>query len=252
MKTPLLSKVQFNKIKPLLPSLRGAHRLDDRLIISGILWVLWHGLPWRQTPEMYGKWNTVYERFRRWSKKGIFEFIFHKLGMKLKKKNQAMLDSTYAKVHRTAASLKYDKQPRKIGRTHGGITTKIHLLCNEDQMPLDFIITEGQVSDIKMASIIVKRNLGRMKFLIADKAYDSDNFREYLAQMKISACIPPKSNRKNPASYDQELYKTRHTIENLFAKLKDWRGLAMRYCRCSHIYTSTVALALITTFFIVH
>lgn len=237
-----------------MPDALGPRRLNDLVVISGILWVIWHGIPWRQLPEIYGKWNTVYARFRRWSKKGVFHRIFQVLGMKLKKRNIAMLDSTHTKAHRTASSLRYDGHPRLIGRSRGGITTKIHLLCNSERQPLDFSITEGQHSDIKAAPELIASNANRMKFFVADKAYDydADNLRENLTSLKISACIPPKSNRKFKPHYSQSLYKKRHVIENMFAKLKDWRGVAMRYCRCAHTYTSFVSLALIFTFLVVH
>lgn len=242
MKTPFLSKRQFNKIKPLLPVRHAGRRHDDLVVISGILWVIRHSIPWRQLPEIYGKWNTVYRRFLLWSKAGIFERILRALSMKLKKRHTAMIDSTYVKGHRTAASLRADPAPGQTGRSRGGITTKIHLLCNEEGKPPDFLITPGNSSDIKMAPVLILANQNRMKILIADKAYDSDAFRDLLRSDRVQGCIPPKSTRKNPQPYDRQLYGTRHVIENMFARLKDWRGVATRYCRCAHTASSFVHL----------
>ena len=82
-----------------------------------------------------------------------------------------------------------------------------------------------------------------MKYLLADKAYDSNKIRALLSSNKVDACIPPKANRKEDIPYDKELYKKRHVIENMFGRLKDWRGVAMRYCRCAHTYRSFVCIA---------
>ena len=88
-----------------------------------------------------------------------------------------------------------------------------------------------------------------MKCLIAEKAYGSKRYRMSLASRKIEACIPPKSNAKNPGPYDRQLYRKRHVIENLFAKLKDWKGIAFRGNRCAHSFRSFVALAVVFIFF---
>lgn len=241
--------MEFIKIKRFLPAARRDVRLDDLLILSGIIFVIKNGLPWRQCPEIYGKWNTVYTRFHRWSKKGIFEHLLECQRGKLRKHNIAMIDSTFIKAHRTSASMRSDKKPREIGRSKGGLTSKIHLLCTSDYKPLDFILTEGQVSDIKAAPELVRRNLGYMNTLLGDKAYDSNSLRDILADNKIQACIPSKENRKVQIPYDEELYKKRHVIENMFSKIKDWRGVAMRYNRCAHTCRSFISISLIFLFF---
>ena len=160
-----------------------------------------------------------------------------------------MIDSTFAKAHRTAASLLYDGQPRQIGRSRGGLTTKIHVLCDKNRKPIDFCITSGEIHDIKVAYDLVKSNRHRMKTLMADKAYDSDTMRQILADNNIEACIPSSSRRKIPIPFNQALYGQRHHIENLFAVLKDWRSIAMRYCRNAHTFHSFVAIALLCSFF---
>ena len=73
----------------------------------------------------------------------------------------------------------------------------------------------------------------RIEALIADKGYDSDWFREALADLKITPCIPGRANRKAPIPYDADLYKQRNRIERMFGRLKDWRRIATRYDRCA-------------------
>lgn len=246
METPLISKRQFNKIRRILPSRKHKKRLDDRLVISAILLVVKHGLPWRYIPEFYGNWKSIYSKFRRWSKAGIIQQIFESFAGKLPKRCVAMIDSTFAKASRTASSMKADDEPRELGRSRGGITTKIHLLCNEQGLPMDFLLSAGNVSDVKIAPTLVARN--KMKTLLADKAYDSNSFRKQLKEQHIAACIPAKSNRKVPIEHDKELYKKRHTIENMFGRIKDMLGIAFRTNRCAHTFHSFVSLALITLF----
>ncbi len=86
--------------------------------------------------------------------------------------------------------------------------------------------------------------------LIGDRGYDSDHFRAALNKRGIKVCIPPTKNRKQPLGYDKALYKWRHKIENMFAKLKDWRRIAMRYDRCAHTFFSAICLAATVLFYL--
>ena len=79
--------------------------------------------------------------------------------------------------------------------------------------------------------------------VIADKAYDTDLIRESLADREIITTIPPTSNRKIQYEYDKESYKTRHMVENFFVDLKQWRGVATRYCKLAETYIGFVNLA---------
>ncbi|MBS1078495.1 transposase [Gluconobacter kondonii] len=84
---------------------------------------------------------------------------------------------------------------------------------------------------------------GETEEVIGDRGYESNRIRLSLAECNITACIPPKKNRKSKPSYNWHLYKKRHLIENMFAKLKDWRRVATRYDRCAHICMSAIHIA---------
>lgn len=86
--------------------------------------------------------------------------------------------------------------------------------------------------------------------LLADRAYDARWFRQALAERGIEACIPPHRSRKIQHAYDRQLYKLRHKIENMFARLKDWRRIHTRYDRCAEIFLSAITIAAIFIFWI--
>lgn len=101
-----LTDAQFERLKPLLPNkARGVKRVDDRRVISGIVHVIRNGLMWRDAPTQYGPAKTLYNRFVRWSRAGIFNGIFAVLAAKSEASDVVMIDATHLKAHRTAASL---------------------------------------------------------------------------------------------------------------------------------------------------
>jgi putative transposase len=100
----LLSEAQMRRIEPYFPLSHGIARVDDRRVLSGILYVIRNGLRWRDAPREYGPHKTIYNRFIRWSRLGVFNRIFVELS-KGGGSDQLMIDATHLKVHRTAASL---------------------------------------------------------------------------------------------------------------------------------------------------
>jgi putative transposase len=100
-----LSEAQMRRIEPYFPRSHGVPRVDDRRILSGIIFVIRNGLRWRDAPGEYGPHKTIYNRFVRWSRMGVFNRIFAGLAAKGGKSDQLMIDATHLKAHRTAASL---------------------------------------------------------------------------------------------------------------------------------------------------
>jgi putative transposase len=118
-----LTKAQLKRIEPFFPRTRGIPHLDDRRVVSGIVHVIRNGLRWRDAPAVYGPHKTLYNRFVRWSRMGIFDRIFANLAAESGPPDSVMIDSTHLKAHRTAASLlKREIHPvssaaRKAGQT---------------------------------------------------------------------------------------------------------------------------------------
>ncbi len=101
----LLSAAQMARIFPYFPLAHGVPRVDDRRVVSGIVYVIKHGLQWKDAPREYGPPKTLYNRFIRWSRLGVFDRIFAALAGEGPKPERIMIDSTHLKAHRTAASL---------------------------------------------------------------------------------------------------------------------------------------------------
>jgi putative transposase len=95
------------------------------------------------------------------------------------------------------------------------------------------LLTEGQVSDHRSAALMLPK-LPPQKVPIADRGYDSARFRAERARRGIAACIPSTRFRKHPIPHDGALYRQRHRIETMFARVKDWRSIATRDDRCTH------------------
>lgn len=100
-----LSTAQMKRIKPYFPLSHGVARVSDRRVLSGIIFVIKNGLRWRDAPRRYGPHKTIYNRFIRWSRLGVFNRIFAELAGKAGDPERIMIDATHLKAHRTAASL---------------------------------------------------------------------------------------------------------------------------------------------------
>lgn len=102
---PMLSAAQMRRLRPHFPVSRGLQRVDDRRVISGIIYVIRYGLQWKDAPSGHGPPKTLYNRFMRWSRLGVFARIFAALAVQPGVPDELMIDSTHLKAHRTAASL---------------------------------------------------------------------------------------------------------------------------------------------------
>jgi transposase len=129
-----------------------------------------------------------------------------------------------------------------IGRSRGGLSTKIHTLVDALGNPVGFHLTGGQAHDLVGAHHLLPDM--EADTLIADKAFDADKrVIEPLSAVGKTTVIPPKSNRKEPRTFDRDLYKARHLIENFFARLKQFRAIATRYDKTARNFLAAVYFA---------
>jgi transposase len=129
------------------------------------------------------------------------------------------------------------------------LNSKLHAVCDEAGKPIILLLSEGQMSDHRGARLLAD-TLPPASALIADRGYDSNWFRKALTDKGVEPCIPSTKSRKLPIAYDKTLYRQRHKIENMFAKLKDWRRIATRYDRCAHTFFSAICIAAAVAFYL--
>jgi transposase len=233
---------QWDRIKDLLPGRIGhvgANARNNRLFIDAVLYRYRTGIPWRDLPERFGTYKNVQRRFSRWAQKGIWAHLLSLLTEDADEE-YVMIDSTLVRAHQHssgAAGGQPDEQA--IGRSRGGLTTKIHARTDALGNPTGFLVTPGQVHDLVGADhLLAEVEAGAV---LADKAYDADDrVVQPLEHAGIQVVIPPRSRRKSARNYDRDLYKARHLIENFFCKLKHFRGIATRYDKLSRNFLAAI------------
>ena len=146
-----LSDAQWQRIEPYLPTdVRGVERQDDRRIISGIIHVLKSGCRWSDCPEAYGPATTIYNRFARWARRGIWENLFRELAGSGRSTDTQMINSTHVKAHRSAAG---GKGPSARGERN----TKIHGLADAKGRLIAILLTGGEAHDCPVAERLIRR-----------------------------------------------------------------------------------------------
>ena len=189
-----LTEFEWKTIKPLLPNKpRGVPRVDDRRVLNGIFWILRSGSPWADLPERYGPPTMVYNRFNRWRKARIWDKLMDAI-IEAHDGNVQMIDSSIVRVHQQAAAQKKQPGDACIGRSRGGLTTKLHLRVIGNGLPVQIELSPGQMNDQPMAELLLN-DLPAGAEVIADKGYDADWIRDLIEDQGCTPHIPPKSNR---------------------------------------------------------
>jgi transposase len=128
-----------------------------------------------------------------------------------------------------------------MGRSRGGLTSKIHALVDAEGRPVTLRLTGGQIADCTEADALI-HGLGEGDILFADKGYDSNAIRAKTAERKAWANIPPKANRKSFFSFSRWVYRQRNLVERFFNKIKQFRGIATRYDKRPENYLAAVKI----------
>jgi transposase len=209
---------------------RGATGKDTRRFVEGVFWILRTGAPWRDLPAWFGRWNSIYRRFLRWSYGGIWARVMRVFNHTRGRGNGVgFLDSTSIRVHQHAAANRSTRKTRRMGRSRGGMTSKLHAVVTTDWRLVAHCLTPGQASDVSSAPRLLRRIGRHCSVLVADRAYDSDAWIGALQEHGVRAVIPPRRHRRCQRAYSHQLYGLRHRVENYFARLKHMRRMATRY-----------------------
>jgi len=151
-------------------------------------------------------------------------------------------DGSYVRAHQHASGARRGKE-RAIGLSRGGFTTKIHMCADAHGNPINFEITGGQIHDSQVAPQLIEL-VEEAEHFIADKAYDSDLIRDKAIKSGMKPIIPRRNNSSKPNRlFDRYLYKMRHLVENLFARLKHFRSIATRFEKLARNFKSFVYIA---------
>jgi transposase len=156
------------------------------------------------------------------------------------------IDSTHVKVHRCGLNPVGGREAQAIGKTKGGWNTKVHAAVNQRGRPVSLLLSAGNDADISHAADLTD-NLGAGT-VVADKGYDSDEFRIWLFENDANPCIPAKSNRIDPLPYSKRTYRKRHLVENCFESIKTFRRVATRYDKLAETFFGWVMIAVAIKF----
>ena len=237
-----LSDEQFLKLQPLLPTdTRGKARVDDRRVISGIIHVLKSGGRWVDAPEVYGPRKTLYNRFVRWSQKGVWIGIFDTLSQTGGPVLEVMIDSTAVRAHRGAHGSKGGSSPCP-GPSSWWSGNKNPRPERQQGTPNRLHLTGANVSDFAGAEVLLPL-VPANGVLHGDKGYDSDRIRRTVEARGTPPNIPPRKTRKWKNCFSPYLYKGRNVIERMFGRLKEFRRIATRYDRNARNFLSSLCLA---------
>jgi transposase len=208
------------------------------------------GIQWRDLPERFGRWNSVFKRFNLWSKKGVLQKWFQSISSD-NDPEWLFIDGSIVKAHQDSSGAA-SSSDEAIGKSRGGSSTKIHLAVDSGGLPVYFEISGGQINDIVHAQSLVSA-APKSCSVTADKGYDSDNFRAFIKANGSIANIPRKENSKTGNGHmDWCLYKYRHLVENAFLRIKRYRGIATRYDKLARNYANNVALAFVIMWLPMH
>jgi transposase len=145
-----------------------------------------------------------------------------------------MIDTSFVRVHQHGACVTRNRL-QSMGRSRGGLTSKFHALVDTNGLPIRLALTAGEAHDNRLAAKLLSC-LKSGTMLLADRGYDADWIRAFIAKRGAWASIPPRCNRSEPICFSPYLYRARNLVERFFNKIKHCRLVATRYDKLAANY----------------
>ena len=207
--------------------------------VNGIFWVLRSGAPSRDLPDIFGPYTTCYNRFVRWRRAGVWGKIMNALAG-ARDAAVPMIDTSIVRVHQHGALLTRNRS-QSMGRSRGGLTSKIHAVVDTNGLPVRLALTAGEAHDNRLAGRLLSR-LKSGSMLLADRGYDADWIRALVSERGAWANIPPRCNRNEPICFSPHLYRAQ-LGRTVFNRIKQCRRIATGYDKLAANYLAFVQLA---------
>ena len=171
-----LTDDEWAAIKPMLPNKsRGVPRVNDRRVLNGIFWVLRSGAPWRDLPDNFGPYTTCYNRFVRWRRAGVWAKIMSALAGAHDTAVQ-MIDTSVIRVHQHGACITRNKK-QSMGRSRGGLTSKIHALVDTNGLPVRLALTAGEAHDNRLEGLYLFVAIDRTSKFVFAQLHEAANVK---------------------------------------------------------------------------
>jgi transposase len=211
-------------------------------MVEAIFYVLRTAVAWRDLPPCYGPWNSVYTRWRRWCALGLWQEILRLLSRRAVGRVR-FVDGSHIKLHQFGTNPAGGQSAQAIGRTKGGLNTKLCALVEGQGRLVAAVAAPGQMYEVEAAAPLFLRL--KQVLVVGDKGFDTDALRQQLLAQDCLACIPPRSNRRSPAWYHGGYYRQRHKIENFFQRIKIYKRVSTRYDKLALTFLNFVLIAAI-------
>ena len=175
-------------------------------MVTAIWYVLRTGCPWRDVPERFGPWSSVYTRWRRWCATGLWAKLLANL-VRGAQGELRHLDCSHIKLHQDGTNPAGGQAQQAIGRTKGGINTKLAAVVDARGRAVALSLAPGQQHDLKAILPVVPALRG--KRAVGDKGFDADNFRALLCRQRTRVCLASRRGRQTRSAFHRGYYRRR-------------------------------------------